>query len=266
MSGASTVTDAERLLELWDAQQSAYVTHREARFEIMLDVIAQHCSARSDADPDGSGVTVLDLACGPGSLAHRILDRFAGIRVIGIDYDPVLLAIAGTALEGRHGPRFTPVDADLASPDWPLAVDACQVDIAVSSTALHWLSPSELVGLYGVLGEVLPQDGLLINADHLRYSPDRQPLLSALAERDDERTQTAGRAQGALTWDEWWERAVAVPVFGDHGAERERRFADRPPTPHAPVELHLQALTAAGFRESGELWRHFDDLVILGRR
>lgn len=263
----AATADAARLLSLWDAQQGAYITHREARFEIMLDVIAQHCAGRPDTDPQGSGLTVLDLACGPGSLSHRVLDRFPGAHVVGLDYDPVLLAIATAALSQPHGDRFTAVDADLADPEsWTAALGGCAIDVAVSSTALHWLSPAELVALYGTLGTLLPEEGLVMNADHLRYSPSKQPLLSALAAHDDQRTQRISHAEGALTWDQWWSEAITNPGFGTHESERERRFADRPPTPHAPVELHLQALTTAGFREAGEIWRHYDDVVLLGRR
>lgn len=260
MSGA-----IEQLIRSWDSQQAAYITHREARFEIMLDAIAQLLTASDRFGEDGAGITVLDLACGPGSLSQRILDRFAGIRVIGIDYDPVLLTLARTWLGERHGDRFVGVDADLAG-IWRASLPDEPVHVAVSSTALHWLEPAELVALYAGVGELLSPHGLFMNADHLRYDPDSQPFLTGIAAADDARTQNVAHSQGAQTWDEWWAGAVSLPVLGAKQAERARRFADRPPTPHAPLELHLSALRAAGFAETGVLWRHFDDVVVLARR
>lgn len=259
-------TAIEHLIGSWDEQQAAYITHREQRFDIMLDAIAQLLATSDDRfGADGTGLTVVDLACGPGSLSQRILDRFGGIRVIGIDYDPVLLTLARTWLGERHGDRFLGVDADLVG-DWRGALPAGAVQVAVSSTALHWLEPAELVALYAALGELLSPGGLFMNADHLRYAPDAQPFLTAVAAADDERTQRDAHAQGAQTWEQWWANAVDHPALGAHHAERERRFENRPPTPHAPLELHLNALRTAGFSETGVLWRHVDDVVVLARR
>lgn len=257
----------ESLIGRWDEQQAAYITNREQRFDIMLDVVARICETTAGLDVDGSGLIVLDLACGPGSLSHRILERFPRARVLGIDYDPVLLTLASEWLGSQHGDRFAPIDADLASTDWPSQLPAdTGAQIAVSSTALHWLRPAQLVALYETLGSVLPSNGIFMNADHLRYDPVSQPLLSAIAADDDRRTQHAAHARGVQTWDEWWTDAVAFESLAQHRAERERRFADRPPTPHAPLELHLNALRTAGFVEAGVIWRHYDDVVVLGRR
>ncbi len=253
----------DALIRSWDDQQAAYITHREQRFGIALDAIARYLDGTGAAG--GEGVTVVDLACGPGSLSQRILDRFPSISVVGVDYDPVLLTIAKEVGEERYPGRFLAVDADLAG-DWRGALPTGRIDIAVSSTALHWLHPHQLVALYAQLAEVLPEGGIFLDADHLRYDPQAQPFLTAAAAHDDERTQAEAYAQGVLTWDQWWEQAVAIPELAALAAERERRFADRPPTPHAPLELHLSALRTAGFRETGVVWRFWDDVVILGRR
>lgn len=255
----------ERIVRSWDDQQAAYIAHREQRFDIMLDAIAHRVGSSPECGQDGAGLVVLDLACGPGSLSQRILDRFEGARVIGIDYDPVLLRIADSWLSARHPGRFTAVDADLAG-EWPDAIGADPIHIAVSSTALHWLHPHQLVGLYAQLGRLLPEGGLFLDADHLRYDPDAQPFLTAGAAADDDRTQRHAHEHGAVTWDQWWERAVAIPGLGALREERERRFADRPPPPYAPLDLHLSALRTAGFRETGVLWRFWDDVVVLARR
>ncbi|GAB3631919.1 class I SAM-dependent methyltransferase [Microbacterium shaanxiense] len=256
----------EDLIRRWDDQQAAYITNREERFEIMLDVIAYLCATTPGLESDGSGLVALDLACGPGSLSQRILERFPRARVVGVDYDPVLLTLAGAWLGARYGERFTTLDADLAAPGWEKGLPEGAPHVAVSSTALHWLEPAQLVALYATLAAVLPPDGVFMDADHLRYDPATQPLLSAMSAADDERTQHAAHSQGVQTWDEWWADAVALAELGQHKAERERRFADRPATPHAPLDLHLSALRTAGFSEAGVIWRHYDDVVVLGRR
>lgn len=262
---ASDTDELERLINSWEDQQAAYVTLREQRFAIMLDAIARLCEESADLDAEGAGLTVVDLGCGPGSLSQRVLDRFAAARVIGVDYDPLLLALAEARLSDQHGSRFTAVDADLAAPDWAAGLPAGPVQVAVSSTALHWLEPAQLVQLYGSLGALLPDGGMIMNADHLRYDPRAQPFLTRAAAADDERTQGEAHARGVRTWEQWWAEAVAVPALGRHHAERERRFADRPPPPHAPLEFHLQALRTSGFAEVGVVWRHYDDVVVFAR-
>jgi SAM-dependent methyltransferase len=265
MTTMSSVT-IDRLIASWDDQQAAYITHREQRFAVMVDVIAQLCSTTDKFGSDGTGLTVLDLACGPGSLSGRILETLPGVRVIGIDYDPVLLTLASAWLGARHGDRFTAVDGDLAAPSWFELLPTVPIHVAVSSTALHWLAPADLVAVYLQLGRILQPGGIVMNADHLRYDSRHQTFLSKLAAADDERTQRIAHAGGVPTWDQWWADAATEPLLRRHLDDRQRRFADRPPTEAAPLGLHLQALVTAGFSETGCLWRYYDDVVLFARR
>ncbi|MFF7140721.1 class I SAM-dependent methyltransferase [Streptomyces nodosus] len=243
------------LLERWDAQQSAYVAHRELRFQSMLDVLRL-------ALPES--FHVLDLACGPGSLADRVLRAFPGARVTAVDYDPVLLRIAGGVL-ADHGDRATVVDTDLVRADWAEPLAGERFDAVVSSTALHWLSPAQLLRVYTALADLLPPGAVFLNADHLRYGPEHE-TLGALSERHDAEVQRTTFAAGADTWDDWYELAVAQPGMPPLAAEREQRFADRPPQPLSPLHFHLSALRTAGFAEAGTVWQYLDDYVVFARR
>ena len=78
-----TAVSFSSLLDSWDRQQAAYIAEREARFNAQLDVLALAA---------GQDFHVVDLACGPGSLSLRILQRFPQARVTAIDLDPLLLA------------------------------------------------------------------------------------------------------------------------------------------------------------------------------
>src|ERR687888_1497742 len=72
-------------LQRWDAQQETYMPDREERFEVLVDLVELVA---------GPGGRVIDLACGPASLGARILDRLPAATVVGVDADPVLLALA----------------------------------------------------------------------------------------------------------------------------------------------------------------------------
>ncbi|QIQ05883.1 class I SAM-dependent methyltransferase [Streptomyces liangshanensis] len=248
-------TGPRDLLARWDDQQAAYIAHRDQRFTSMLDVLRLHLPEEFSA---------LDLACGPGSLADRLLGAFPRATVTAVDYDPLLLHLAGEVL-AEHGGRATTLEADLLRPDWTSALGGRAFDAVVTSTALHWLSPGDLLRVYTDLAGLLPPGGLLLNADHLRFGEDA-PTLRAVSARHDAECQAAAFGQGADTWDAWFTRAAARPGAAPLAAERERRFADRPPQPLAPLHFHLSALRTAGFTEVGTVWQYLDDYVVLARR
>ena len=84
-----------------------YMPEREDRFTALIDAVA----GRRRADP-----LVLDLGCGPGSLAVRLLDRLPKATVVAIDADPVLLALGRSAWRDRPGLRFA--ELDMRSDGW----------------------------------------------------------------------------------------------------------------------------------------------------
>jgi O-methyltransferase involved in polyketide biosynthesis len=246
---------AADLLASWDRQQASYITHRESRFEVMLDAVQLAVPA------DG---VVLDLASGPGSISARLLDRMPRLTVIALDYDPVLLELGRRAL-AHHGGRVSFVDGDLFDPAWVAALNGVRPDAVLSSTALHWLPGHILARVYGELAALLPAGGLFANADHLRFAEGR-PFFDELARRDDERTQTVDRSNGALDWDQWFTEVVSEPEFAALAPERARRFSDRPPNPDLSLDFHVAALRTAGFAEAGPAWQYLDDYVVVAQR
>jgi hypothetical protein len=246
---------ARELLTLWDHQQASYISHREARFDVLLDVLERTIPA------DG---VVLDLASGPGSITARVLERMPSVSCIALDYDPVLLALGRSAL-AEHGDRVAFVDADLWNPAWLGSLGGRTPHAVVSSTALHWLPAAVLTRVYSDLGTLLREGGVVMNADHLRHAGGR-PLFEALSAGDDARTQRVSRASGALDWDQWWAEVVAIAEFAELEPERARRFSSRPANPDLSLDFHVSALEVAGFAEAGPIWQHFDDYIVLARR
>ena len=253
----ATASPAE-LLAAWDEQQAAYVADREGRFRIVVELVALAC---------GEAPLVVDLACGPGSLSARLLDALPRARVLGVDHDPLLLDLAAAALDPRHGDRLTLLDADLAADGWPAAVDDAlggeRPDAIVSTTALHWLAPAQLVAVYAQAAALLRDGGVLLNGDHFRFDG-RAPVLRRLAAAHDAATQRRAHAAGAPTWEAWWAAARSRPGAAAQAAERDRRFDGRPAPPPTAVDFQLAALAQAGFAEVGTAWQLLDDYVVLG--
>jgi trans-aconitate methyltransferase len=121
----------------WDRQQEVYLPDREDRFTALIDAVE---AGTVRPDP-----LILDLGCGPGSLAARLLARLPRATVIAVDADPVTLSLGRAAYGEVPGLRF--LDVDLRGSGWEarLGLDpGDRVDAIVSTTALHWLTAAEL--------------------------------------------------------------------------------------------------------------------------
>ncbi len=95
MTRTLTTQTASAWVDRWDAQQQVNLPDREERFTVLIDAV-QECAGRPDP-------LVLDLGCGPGSLAVRLLDRIPAATVVAVDVDQLLLALgrAAWAAPGR---------------------------------------------------------------------------------------------------------------------------------------------------------------------
>jgi SAM-dependent methyltransferase len=220
----------------------------------------------------------LDLGCGPGSLARRLLDRFPDARCLAVDLDPVLLAM-GQAVHGSTGGRLTWIEADLRDTDWPGRLGTGHVDAVLSTTALHWLPSDSLARLYRQLGSLVREGGIFLNGDTIRFGP-AVPTLRRLGATLEQRTREGALGRGAVEdWEAWWVALEAEPDLADLLAERRRRFAWRDlergkrfsarPSDGVTspiIDFHEAALRNAGFREVGVIWQRIEDRILLAVR
>jgi SAM-dependent methyltransferase len=251
---------AREWIRRWDLQQEESLPDREERFTALIDAVEAGTGRR---DP-----LVIDLGCGPGSLSVRLLDRIPAASIIAVDADPVMLALARAAYGDRAGLRFT--SADLRSPGWPGRLELDRpADAAVSTTALHWLSPETLSAVYDELAQVLRPGGLLLNGDHLRVDESDSPVLAkldeALLQREDQRRFPNGHAE---SWSGWWDAVAADPALADAVASREawRDHADHHGWATRLLATHIDALHAAGFTEAGTLWQRGENRLLCAVR
>jgi SAM-dependent methyltransferase len=237
-------------LDRWDAQQETYMPDREERFEVLVDLVEEAAGQRP---------RVIDLGCGPGSLATRLLARLPEASVVGVDTDPVLLALARESAP----PGLEVIDADLRRPDWVDWLPTGPYDAIVSTTALHWLEPPVLAAVYRACARLLRPGGLVANGDHLRFP--ETPQLDALARELDRRRAERHGGDGE-DWRTWWDAVRADPDLSDAVAQRERRQSEHPTATENNLVVHERALREAGFSEVGVLWRKGTDAVLAAVR
>lgn len=239
-------------LRRWDAQQQGYLPEREARFNVMFDVLAVLLP---------EAFVALDLACGPGSLSCRLLQRFPQARCLALDYDPVLLTIGQGALGTLDG-RLQWVEADLAQADWVTRLGGAPLDAVLSTTALHWLDEPTLVQVYQQLSRLVRPGGVFLNGDHIAFEPQLQ-TFRAVAKQWRMPTSPAV----SESWAQWWNAVAHEPALAAPWAERQRRYPSTTHGEHAPsIDLHARALRLAGFREVGVIWQQMDDRVLMAIR
>ncbi|GAA5060631.1 class I SAM-dependent methyltransferase [Nocardia callitridis] len=255
MSGIGIDVERARYwIERWDRQQEHYMPDREQRFEVIGDVLIE---VLERADP-----LIVDLGVGPGTLSDRLLSRLPEATVVGVDADPLLLALAQADL---GSPRFRTVHTDLRERDWldRLELDR-KPDAFVSTTALHWMNRDPLRALFTACAGALAPGGVFVDGDHL-YEGDAAPRLDALGRAmTSRRGQRAGTAD-AEDWRQWWEAVENAPELAElvrlRGGGFDHTVDDRP-----TAEDYLTFARGAGFAEAGFVWQYGDDRLMVAIR
>jgi SAM-dependent methyltransferase len=245
---------AESWQRSWDRLEEELVPERELRIRVLLDVVEA---------ASGSGPTVVDLGCGPGTVALRLLDRMPRAHVIAVDIDPVLLTIASATFAGDDRVRI--VRADLRNPAWVDGLPEPQVDAVLTATALHWLPEDIARRLYRDLAGLVRRGGVVAHTEHMPVA-DLPRLGPALAEIEQQRR--IGRNDGQARWDAWWEQASREPTLQPALAQRQAVFETSYPTEEfsPPADWHMAALAGAGFTEVGVVWRSGGGAVVAAVR
>jgi tRNA (cmo5U34)-methyltransferase len=176
--------------------------------------------------------TLVDLGVGSGALAAACLAVAPGARVVGIDRDRAMLAMARTRLGSALAARV----GDFERARLPRA------DVIVAAFALHHVpTPARKARLYGRLFASLRPGGLFVNAD------------CCLA--DDARRQAADRRR--------W-RAHLAARYG--GAEADRYLAEwGREDMYLPLSEEVSLLRDAGFGVR-VAWRRGSFAVLAARK
>jgi SAM-dependent methyltransferase len=257
-NGEALTQDVARAwIDRWDRQQQGYLPDREERFTALIDALED---AVGRPDP-----LVLDLGCGPGSLSVRLLARLPKATVVGVDADPLTMALGRAAFRDLAGLRF--VDADLRVADWSAGLELDRrPDAVVSTTALHWLTQDALFATYAEAAGLLAPGGVLLNGDHMREDDTAPTLIRlgrAMASRGEQRYASAAQIE---SWEDWWAAVAADPDLAALHAERDARdvASEHHGSPAGRLSVQTRALQAAGFVEIGILWQHGYNRLLCG--
>jgi tRNA (cmo5U34)-methyltransferase len=146
--------------------------------------------------------TILELCCGEGLLAERLLDQYPAATLYGFDGSAEMLNRAKERL-ARFESRSQSKLFDLAATDW--REPGFPVQAVVSSLAIHHLTGDEKQALFADVYRLLSEGGVFVIAD--------------LVEHD----STAGRRAAA----EQWDAIVRQQAIDPDGNEQAFEFFQR---------------------------------------
>ncbi|GAA3747896.1 class I SAM-dependent methyltransferase [Streptomyces sp. NEAU-PBA10] len=247
-----STTTARLWVDRWELQQQRYAIDREERFTVVADVV-EHVTAENGVP------RVLDLGCGPGSLPARLAERLPHAEIVGVDKDPLLLALARAC----HPEAARYVEAVIGERGWIHALGlAGPVDAVVSTTALHYLPEDVLRHVYTELATLLRPGGVLVNADHLSHEG---ACVAEIATFVGTRRAQRQRAFDHEDWEAWWSAVENEPELRGLCAERRAGTAAGS---NCPLTLgrHVELLSEAGFGPVSPVWQVGSSYVLVAVR
>jgi tRNA (cmo5U34)-methyltransferase len=140
----------------WDAHPLSGNPQRAEQLDLLLSLIADHYLP---------GSTILDIGCGSGLVEEKLFRLLPEALVVGIDYSPVMIAMAKRRLTGKEK-QLTILQHDLtALADLRLPVKNCQ--IAFSVQAIHNLDPASQRKVISWIRSVLSHPGFFFFLDRI---------------------------------------------------------------------------------------------------
>ena len=235
--------------ERWEKMQDCYVPQRRRRF----DLVFQFPKLASEDE-----VHVLDLGCGPGSLAFHAFQHYPRASVVAVGLDPVLLEMGRHVTDGM-GREVEFLYADLRQADWWKAYEGA-FDLVVSATALHWLGRSSLRELYRRVFRVLKPGGWFMNSDHVASDdPGLQERYRQLLSAEQ---RAAFSAAGADTWDGFWTELERALGDSELLAAREAAEHWEGSDDGHPRGFHISELCKCGFVRVDVIWQDLGEAAM----
>ena len=144
----------------WVDKDTRRAAEREAQFTAALSWLSVFVGGQS---------RVMDLGCGPGTLAEKLLATFPDMHVICSDGSDEMLKLARQRL-ASYGDRVSYAQADFGAENWITNLPR-QLDAVVSARAIHNLRKLKLIGpVYGQVHELLRPGGVFINIERVNFA------------------------------------------------------------------------------------------------
>lgn len=203
--------------------------------------------------PESPGL-ILELSCGEGLLAERLLKAFPTSRLIALDVSPVMLEHAAARL-APFGDRQEVRQFEIADFAWRSEWQAV-CGAVVSSLAVHHLDDPGKQRLYADVLPMLRPGGALVIADVIQPASEAATRLAATEWDRTVKEQSLERF-GDLS---------GYQAFVSSGWNAFLPGNEDPMDMMSPLAAHLRWLDAAGYAEVDAVWARAGHAVYAGRR
>ena len=241
-------------VERWEHQQQRYAVDREERFAVIADIVEQVTAGQPRP-------LVVDIGCGPGSLAARLAQRLPHAEIVAVDRDPLLLELGRT----HHAAAARFVEATIGADGWLQAMELDRpLDAVVSTTALHCL-PVEVLGrACEQLAALVRPGGVLVNSD--QFGPDGDPAARLAVEVGRRRAERQ-RLRDREDWTSWWAAVADEPELAQLLTEQaEPSCAQHNRDNGLTLSQHTELLQRVGFQHVRPVWQFGTGQVLVAVR
>ncbi len=229
--------EARERIARYDADMDVMHPNRGKMVQIALDFLAVNTPAPAH---------VLDLGCGTGFAAQRLLERFDGVQVTCLDGASAMLELAQARL-AAYGGRTWFVQCGFNALE-NAGLPAGGFDAVISSYALHHVSGPGKRALLSACRGLLKAGGWCFNADIVANSdPGLEEPLQVL--------RASGIVQRARGDDARFADVAATRAWLE---AMERAEDDQPQS----LQEDLDSFAAAGFARTAVLWAEYREVVI----
>jgi ubiquinone/menaquinone biosynthesis C-methylase UbiE len=238
----------------WEYMQNAYLPYRNERFEFIVNLSKHLFKNQND-------LKILDIGCGLLSFSIKFLNYWKNIKIIGIDYHPILYYLAKQKYNNKN---IELILFDIRNDDYNKINDN-NFDLIISSTALHWLSKSNLTKVIEKSYNLLKENGYFINIDHMKNeSDDIQQYV------DNERNKIVEKElknENIKNWNNYFNDFYTENNILNLKDKIDNKFGD-----WEGIEVGLtfnefkNIMEKIGYKSIDSIWQYLNDRIIIGKK
>jgi len=230
------ITYFSQIADIYDGQQPLLVRKYSEKHNLIVQMIQFEGQ---------KPFSVVDLACGTGTLAQMILRAYSSATVTCVDISPEMIAIAQKKL-AKFESRTQFIVEDLEKIKFQK-----NYEVAVSIDAIHHLPHSQKRDLFGRLCNALTPDGIFLLADPI--------IIESSTLKEKNARLVKEHIQGLIK-----EGKVSIEEIGKRQNVKEIAEEQEIEKDHLCTFGELnEMLKDSGFGEVECFWHHFDDVIFI---